>query len=214
MQELQQKTFQKRQIAYKIKISDILNGSFIRDEFSAGYIKLNDTNISRINVIATVVYKAEHASSYSSAVIDDGTGKILLRSFEKVDIFLKVDVGDIVLMIGKIREFNNEKYIIPEILKKINNVGWLNVRKLELLRNKNIVNDNIKNAEAGLTEEVNTNINEEIYSIIRKLDKGDGISIDDVIKSCNHSEAESIINKLLESGDIFEIKPGRLKVLE
>ena len=29
-----------------------------------------------------------------------------------------------------------------------------------------------------------------------------------------NDKAESIINKLLENGDIFEIKPGKLKVLE
>ena len=110
MPELEQKSFQ-RQVAYKIRISDILNGSFIKDEISAGYIKLNDANVSRVNIIATVVYKAEQPST-SNALIDDGTGKILLRSFENSRIFSKADVGDAVLLIGKIREFNNERYIV------------------------------------------------------------------------------------------------------
>src|SRR3989344_7402622 len=130
MPDLEQKTFQ-RQVAYKVKISDILNGNFVKEEFSAGYVKLSGKNVSRVNIIATVVYKAEQSST-ASAVIDDSTGKVLLRSFENNDIFSKVDIGDVVLVIGKIREFNNERYVVPEILKKVSNTEWMNVRKLEV----------------------------------------------------------------------------------
>src|SRR3989338_2288900 len=101
-----------RQIAYKLRIADILEGQFTKDDISAGYIKLNGISVSRVNVICTLVYKQEQAGSYSSAVIDDGTGIISMRSFES-DSFSKFDVGDVILVIGRIREFSNEKYIIP-----------------------------------------------------------------------------------------------------
>ena len=206
---IEQKTFQ-RQVAYKVNVSDILNCNFIKDEFSAGYVKVNNMNVSRINIIATVVYKPEE-TNFNAIVVDDGTGRISLRSFENNNVFSKIDVGDTSLVIGKIREFNNEKYIMPEIIKKINNFEWLNVRKLELI-GKNIV-DNIKTTD-NVVEEVTIGINEDIYSLIKKLDNGDGVSVDDVVKASNKNEAEHIINKLLENGDIFEIKPGKLKVLE
>lgn len=211
MPELEQKTFQKRLIAYKIRISDIIDESFTKDELSAGYIKLNKVYISRVNVIATIVYKAEDLN-YANAVIDDGTGRISLRSFENNETFSKIDVGEVVLVIGKIREFNNEKYIAPEILKKIIDFGWVNVRKMEL---KNpVVNDAPKN-EGKVIEEITTvDLNEKIYLLIKELDNGDGADVDEIIKSANDSGAENIVNKLLESGDIFEIKPGKLKILE
>ena len=38
--------------------------------------------------------------------------------------------------------------------------------------------------------------------------------VDDVIKTSNNGRAEMIINGLLESVDVFEVKPRRLKVLE
>ena len=211
MSSIEQKSFQ-RQVAYKVRISDILNGSFIKDELSAGYIKLNDANVSRINIIATVVYKAEQPST-SNALIDDGTGKILLRSFENSSIFSKVDVGDAVLMIGKIREFNNERYIVPEILKKINNIEWMNVRKLEV-KDAKVLDNKIKNENNNLIEEVVHNSNEDIFLLIKKLDKGEGVSVEEIINEYNNGETEGIINKLLENGDIFEVKPGKLKVLE
>ncbi|MDP3765015.1 MAG: OB-fold nucleic acid binding domain-containing protein [Nanoarchaeota archaeon] len=216
MPEIQQKTFQKRQIAYGVSISNILSGSFTKDELSIGYMRLGDINVSRVNVIATLVHKPEQSSSYYNAIVDDGTGRISLRSFDNNYAFSKVEIGDIVLIIGKIREFNGEIYIVPEILKKINNIGWVNVRKLELIHNKMIAGD-IKieeNKDKGLIEQENTSINEEIYSLIKKLDDGYGVSIEDIIKNSSNSRAENIITKLLENGDIFEIKPGKLKVLE
>ncbi|MBS3114584.1 hypothetical protein J4448_05775 [Candidatus Woesearchaeota archaeon] len=209
MPELEQKTFQKRQVAYKLKISDILNGNLTKEDFS-GSIKLNNINVSRVNIIAAMIYKSEDFN-YSSAVIDDGTGRIQLRSFENNAYFSKIDVGDIVLIIGKIREFNNEKYIVPEILKRINNAKWVDVRRLEL-KNNDLIDNSIKNTDKNLIE--NAKINEEIYSLIKKLDNGDGASFDDIIKGSGSVDAEKILNKLLENGDIFEIKPGKLKVLE
>lgn len=212
MPELEQKTFQKRQVACKARISDILSSDFMKNEMSAGFIKINDVIVSRVNLMATVVYKSEQEQSSNNLMIDDGTGKIVLKSFETFAPFSQVDIGDLVLVIGKIREFNNEKYIIPEILKKLSNNLWISVRKLELK------NDAIVEQEKGKIEEVieskAPNSSENIYSLIRKTDSGDGADIDEVIKQSGLVDAESIINRLLENGDVFEIKPGRVKVLE
>ena len=205
----EQKTFQ-RQVAYKVNISDILNCNFIKDELSAGYIKVNGVNVSRVNIIATVVYKPEE-TNFNAIVVDDGTGRISLRSFENNDVFSKIDVGDTSLIIGKIREYTNEKYVVPEIVKKINNFEWLNVRKLELVGKT--VADNAKITDS-VVEEIAVGSNEEVYSLIKSLDTGDGISIEEVIKKSSNKEAEKVINRLLENGDVFEIKPGKLKVLE
>ena len=210
MPELE-KTFQKRQIAYKARVSDILNCSFSKDELSAGYIKLNGLNVSRVNVIANIVYKSGDDQNYNSALIDDGTGKILLRTFENTNLFAKADVGDVVLVIGKIREYNNERYILPEIVRKLEKFEWMNLRKIEL---KDNVIEQAKEPVNEAVEESAKNIGEEIYLLIKKFDDGDGAAIEDVIKESNNPDAEKIISRLLENGDVFEIKPGKLKVLE
>ena len=105
--------FQKRLVARKARISDILQADFARDDSSAGFIKVGGLNISRVSMLGAVVHKSEGA--YAGAVIDDGTGKISLRAFENIGVFSKADVGDFVLVIGKIRSFNDEKYVMPEI---------------------------------------------------------------------------------------------------
>ena len=210
MPELE-KTFQKRQIAYKARVSDILNGSFSKDELSAGYIKLNGVNVSRVNVIANIVYKSGDEQNYNSALIDDGTGKILLRTFENTNLFSKADIGNIVLVIGKVREYNNERYILPEIVRKLEKFEWMSLRKIEL---KDTIIEPVKEPANEVVEEAAKTIGEEVYIIIKKLDDGDGAAIEDVMKESNNPDAEKIISRLLENGDVFEIKPGKLKVLE
>src|SRR3989344_5010243 len=132
MPEAEQKSFQKRQVACKVWISDILNSNFMKDETSAGYIKINEVTVSRVSLIATVVYKADQEQNLGGVMIDDGTGKILLKSFENFPAFAKVDIGDMVLVVGRIREFSGDKYVMPEIVKKLNDNSWMSVRKLEL----------------------------------------------------------------------------------
>lgn len=215
MPELEQKTFQKRQVAYKVKISSIINGAFIKDDLSAGYIKIGGMRVSRVNIIATLIDKPELKASNFTAIIDDGTGRISLRSFEGGYIFSKAEIGDIVLVIGKVREFNKEKYIIPEILKEINNFGWINLRKKELSGVNETTNDAESiNMEFKHHNGVDSNVNAEICSLVKRLDSGDGVDTEDIIKASGISAVESIIKNLLESGDIFEIRPGKLKVLE
>ena len=55
---------------------------------------------------------------------------------------------------------------------------------------------------------------EVVFKLIKKLDSGDGVDIEEVIKSSSYNNAEELIQKLMQAGDVFEVKPGRIKVLE
>jgi len=207
--------FQKRQVAHKVGICDVLKGDFIKDELSAGYIKLNDSMVSRVNVIAVIVDKSEAAGN-SSVIIDDGTGRILLKSFDGASLFSGLDVGDVVLTVGRIREFNSERYIVPELLKKTGNTLWMAARKLELEKRGYLMEagKDANAADRNIDVSIDLPASDEIYSLIKDLDNGEGVSFDEIIGKFKGSEAENAINKLLENGNIFEIRPGRLKVLE
>ena len=43
------------------------------------------------------------------------------------------------------------------------------------------------------------------------MDRGDGVEIDDIVK---HIKSEEVVTKLIEEGEIFQIKPGKVKILE
>jgi len=77
----------------------------------------------------------------------------------------------------------------------------------------NAANAELKPEEQVLVES-GAGATDEIFSLIRKLDSGEGVLIDDVIKDCKNESAEKILSKMLENGDIFEVKPGKIKILE
>jgi RPA family protein len=204
--------FQKRQVAHKIQIEDIYAGGFIKDESSAGYLRFKEMVVPRVNVIATIVDRPE--SGFASAVIDDGTGKIMLRSFDNKNIFSGLDIGEQVQVIGRVREFNNERYIMPETVKKLPSIDWISVRKIELAKaNFPSPREEPAQKEEAIVEEIISPA-EDVFSIIRRLDSGSGALIYDVIKESKKNDVEEIINNLLERGDIFEISPGKVKILE
>ena len=203
-----EKEIRKRSIAFICKINDLIINDFVKEgaEFAPSYVLCNGEKIARANVIGVVVDKEE-----KSLVIDDGTAKIRLRAFENtpgLDNFL---VGDIVNVIGKIREFNNERYLLPEIMKKTTK-KWLELRKMQL---QGSATDNKKTEDAEEVEDVKKPLTkaEEVLSAIRKFDSGEGAAIELILSKVGN-DAENIINGLLRDGEIFEIRPGRLKVLE
>lgn len=114
-----------RAVAYKASIQDLLEGEFHATEggYSPSYVQSKGREISRCHLIGTIVLAEQNP------VLDDGTGEIVLKKFEGS---LSVKEGDIVRVIGKIRENQGERYISVEILKTLNNKKWLELRKKEL----------------------------------------------------------------------------------
>jgi len=209
---------QKRQIAYKVRIKDILNGKYIKEEgWKPNYVAAEDgRNISRINLIGVIVDK-QFEFEKGVLVIDDGSGKIMIRSFDDNNKLNDLNIGEAVLIIGRPREYNNEMFIMPEIIKKIKNDKWIDFRRLEL--EKNDGNHKIEKIPGNylmeeIKEEREKSPSEKIFDLIRKLDLGNGAEFDEVVNMSNIKEAEKIINNLLIEGEIFQNKPGRLKVLE
>lgn len=218
MQEHNQKP-QKRLIAAKISISDLINSKYIKnDGLNPNYIETAYGNkIYRVNIIGTIVFKSIDRFEYETLIIDDGTGRIFTRSYEKNSQVNYLNVGDIIMVIGRPREFNNENYIISDIIKKVTEPKWILVRKLELEILKKRNDNNIKNQNTGLTEfpqQEHAQNSTDIYNLIKELDTGNGVPIEDIINKSGLEETEKIINNLIKNGDIFEIKAGILKVLE
>src|SRR3989338_1878572 len=113
-----------RQTAYIVKISDILTGKYVKSqkEFEPNYVlTVFGLEASRVNILGVVLDKIADANA-ETIVLDDGSGTIIIRIFEKNPFFEGFVLGDILLVVGKPREFNGEKYIVPEIMKKIQNL--------------------------------------------------------------------------------------------
>ncbi len=210
---------QARQIAIKSWIRTLINGQYIvKEGWEPNYILFKDQQISRANVMGVIVQKSDSKLlNYDYIVIDDGSGRMTARSFEDKEKFLDFAVGDVVNVIGRPREFGKEIYIIPEIVKKLQDTKWLEVRKLELgkmpegaSQQENVVVEETVDIEV---EEIETP-QERLMKTIKDIDGGSGVDIDEIIAKTGKPQTEDMIKDMLAQGDIFEIKPGRIKVLE
>lgn len=127
-----------RQTMIKTRMSDVVNGRFVRKEGLEPSYVLTDLGqrISRVNLLGTVVDKfMSEDGNYSSITIDDDSDSIRVKAFrEDTNIFDSLEVGDIIMVIGKVREYNDENYVIPEVVKKIANPNYEILHKLEVLK--------------------------------------------------------------------------------
>ena len=128
----------KRNIAYKYRIGDLLIGKPIFDAERFSFLDLGDKKIVRVNIVGNIVdkYESEGEKKYIFFTLDDGSGQIKLKSFgDDVAKFKEVQPGDTVVVIGVLRNFNNETYVSPEIIKE-QDPKYLLVRKLEIEKDR------------------------------------------------------------------------------
>ncbi len=211
-----------RSTAKICNVKDLISNKFIKKEgWDPSYVLSEYGKLMRINIIGVIVSKNNNDCTF-----DDGTGKIIVRNF--ID-NINAKIGDVVTVIGKPRIFNNEVFVNAEIIKPLKNKKWVEYRKkLLTLREtqeiakeeENYIDDSKiqevkEDKQEVIQEHVNENISkaELIIKLIDKLDNGSGASMSEIITKANFEGAEKLIKSLMEEGEIFQIKPGMLKVM-
>src|SRR3989338_11642569 len=115
----------KRQTAIKTRISDIVNSKFIKKEGLEPSYVLTDLGqrISRAKIVGIVTDKFfNDSNSFSSITIDDGTGAVRIKAFQdNIDMLQNLEIGNLLMIIGRVREYAEENYISPEAIKSIAN---------------------------------------------------------------------------------------------
>ena len=174
-------------------IAQLTSGKFVESENSSGILILeSDQPIRRCRLFGIVV-------STGDLVIDDGTGSILIRSFEKTFPF---EVGTIVLAIGRPRVYNGQCYLLGEIVKPID-PKWAEIARRQ----------HPYNSPPPQNQQTPSSPETSAVDIVRTLDSGDGADYQEVLTKLG-TKGEELIVHLLAMGELFETRPGRLKVLE
>lgn len=111
----------KRLTAIKSRIDSIINGKYVKQEgMNPNYVLTKDgVRISRARILATVVDKfVSDDKKFFSITLDDGNGTIRAKTFGSL-LLDNISIGDILDVIGRVREFNEEIYIVPEVVFKV-----------------------------------------------------------------------------------------------
>lgn len=224
--------YKKREIAYKLKIGDILAGTpivedvpqeaspnpgetltaAVKEKFR--FLELKDKKIVRVNIIANIIdkYSSDGEKKFATVTVDDATGQIRLKVFgEDINMFNDLSQGDTVLVIGVLRSYNGEVYLLPEIVKKTD-PRYLLVRKLEI-EGKSALKGN---SPTPLEVEKILNVRDQIVNVIKSSEDAGGISTDEIISKIKNQSPEVVnseIIKLIEDGTIYEPRPGKVRYL-
>ncbi len=199
----------KRNIAFKMKVGDVLSGRVVIDNQRFSFLELGERKIIRVNIVGNIVekYESQGEKNFLSLTLDDGSGQIKLKSFgDDVKKFDSFTQGLTVVVIGVLRYWNDEVYIAPEIIKE-QNPKYLLLRKLEMEKNKTFT---------PLKKEQRVAVKDVLLEKIKGSEDAGGIEKDKLIMDLREISSEVInqeLQKLLEEGIIFEPRPGKVRYL-
>lgn len=202
---------QPRLVAYKVRIHDIIINNYVEDkgEFQPNYIIIKGKNVSRVNLIANVIDKyTNEEKNYVALDLDDGTGLIKAKMWgEEIKLLEGIEVGNLVLVVGKVKEYNDERYIQLEIVKVLENTKWIDLRRAELDKFWGA-----QDVKEEISEEVVNSPRQKVLSLIIKNDE---ITIEELIKrlGIEKEEVMNIIKTFLKEGEIYQPRPGVIKVI-
>ena len=118
---------QQRQTAYKVWIADLLRNAYVRGlgEFDPNYVEIKPFQVGRVNLVGVVVdVFSNDEQLYASVDLDDGSGVLRLKAFRETWRMLQpLVIGDLILVVGKVKEYNDERYVLPEIVTLVE-PGW------------------------------------------------------------------------------------------
>lgn len=228
----------KRWIAYKLNVNDVANGKYTDD----GFIEHGNLQVNRVRILGTIVQKfVSDDDKYGFFILDDGTETIRIRSFQDtVDLIKSAEIGEMVDVFGRIRKYEDEIYVIPEIVKKIEDPNFWILRKIELKKQeeklgirKEEKKQEAKSGEVDVEEDVieevidkpspkeQTTLGEsvsprkKVIDSIAEFDEGEGVEVDHLIEKCGLETGivENVLTDLMNEGEIFEPRAGKVKIL-
>jgi len=197
----------KRLTAKKASVGEIENGTFVKKEgFVSSYVLTNlGRRLSRVRIAGLIVDKfISPDERYATITLDDSTDTIRCKAFVNTKIFDGFGEGDLVDVFGKLREYNGEVYMIPEILKKAD----LNLETLRILELEKIFREQRKRIKKIRELQKQTSDLNELKTIVKQfmsLEDAEGIL-----------EAQEMIENIAEEKVVSsaEIKSKILNLIE
>jgi len=208
--------------ARKVLIEDLQKGEYreATDEEPAHIVTLWGEKTSRVRVLGTVVDKAVD-ERLCFLFLDDETGVISLRAWgEEAKELEKYELGSLLDVIGRVREFSGEIYLQPELIMRVEDPNLETLRLLEIVRaRKKALAAGVlpapKETQPPVQQVEVPSLEREVESTIRRLDRGNGVAVEEVAAELKipKEDAWEGIRLLLALGTAYEFREGRYKVV-
>lgn len=126
-----------RMTAVRASISDIINGKF-REDNGAHVISPFDVELRRVALVGFVVGKYHrdadsNGKRFESITLDDGSDTIRVKVWGEEDAALLEGVKEniLALVIGKIRKYDDEVYLVPEIVRELKDPNFMGLHLMQ-----------------------------------------------------------------------------------
>ncbi|MBT4174053.1 hypothetical protein HOE07_00070 [archaeon] len=210
MEEVQQPV-PKRQTAYKVWIRDLKHTKGEMDG-SLAYLPIGGNRVVRVNIVGSVIGK-NLSENYGNLILDDGSETIQARVWGD-DLWLLegMEVGDLVLVVARLGEFNQEIYLRPEVVRKID-MDWALLRRLEMIKKygkPEMVEKKEVNVEKVEEVQPSLAVREKVLSVIESAEE---LSMDALVvkMGVDADKVKKAVDELLKEGEIFMPRPGYLR---
>ena len=210
MEEVQQ-TVPKRQTAYKVWIRDLKHTKGEMDG-SLAYLPIGGNRVVRVNIVGSVIGK-NLSENYGNLILDDGSETIQARVWGD-DLWLLegMEVGDLVLVVARLGEFNQEIYLRPEVVRKID-MDWALLRRLEMIKKygkPEMVEKKEVNVEKVEEVQPSLAVREKVLSVIESAEE---LSMDALVvkMGVDADKVKKAVDELLKEGEMFMPRPGYLR---
>jgi len=196
--------------AYKVKAEDLLFGKVeVSEESGLSLITPWGIKIKRARLLGTVVDKyVKTDGTYGVINVDDGSGVIRVKVWrEDLKMIENIKEGDIVDVIGRIKERDGEVYITPDVIIKVTDPNF------EILRELEILEERWRLLKSGKKPNEEISLKERIVEVLRREKKRMGVEEISKLLEAPMDEIERLLRELLAEGKIVESEVGKFEVI-
>ncbi len=225
-----------RMTAVRASVADIMNGKYTEDE-GAKVVSPFGVELRRVMLVGLVVNRYS-GQGFSSITIDDGSQTIRVKAWrDDASSLEKISSSSLVLVVGKIRKYDEEIHIAPEIVRELNDPNLMTLHTLERLRGvmtlsgvstpeSSGLEDEEMGAvisvqkESGPVEDSSSGLKlRHILQYIQQNAKPDGVPIEDIVAffgARGHAKTDIQLKVIDLQGEekIREVKAGRYVLTE
>ncbi|NHI83483.1 MAG: hypothetical protein EAX81_04205 [Candidatus Thorarchaeota archaeon] len=120
-----------RMTAVRSNVADIVNGTF-GSENGPHVISPYGVELRRVALVGFIIDRYVGQGNFASITIDDGTETIKAKAWgTEASALEKIEANKLALFVGKIREYESEIYLVPEIIRELDDPNYMSLHLME-----------------------------------------------------------------------------------
>ncbi len=122
-----------RMTAVRASVADIIRGTY-SEEDGHHVVSPQGVELRRVVLVGFIVNQYVGQGSFASITIDDGTETIRAKAWGETQSLEQVETNTLAMIVGKVREYEGEVYIVPEIVRPLDDANYMTLHQLERYR--------------------------------------------------------------------------------